>query len=152
MEAKTAVIIGSVALIGVGAFIYFKPKKPTITHSTQAQMDALQNQVDNATATTSGVSSSNNLTTPAQVVAVVTKINEATDILNKIKDIQKAKDVYLIDYSTGGKFKFAYDTQSGVRNAVAGQLAVYDNDIRDFDTQLLALGYKQVNGTLVKIV
>jgi hypothetical protein len=172
MEAKTAVIIGSVALLGVGAFIYFKPKKTSTasgnttgtgttgsgtisTSSTptqaqvdalQAQADALQNQVNNATPVPS--SSGTVLTTPTQVLQTVSKIKEANDILEQIKSAKA--EIIQLKAQSGVVFS-AVLGYSLPKIDYSGQIAIATSNLNGLRSQLIALGYKEDNGNLVKI-
>jgi hypothetical protein len=178
METKTVVIIGSVVLLGVGAFIYFKPKAiPTAgvgtsntgTSNTGTSNTGTSNTGTSNTSTSSsgtlsaGTSSSGTtnlpstetvLTTPQEVIEVAKKMAEAKDLATKISDLRNGKNRYL------SLSLLAYATETGMSNYPEARwkefrdtmIAGIDKQIKDLNEQIGKLGYMEVNGGIVKIV
>ena len=102
---KNVIIIGALSLIGVGAFLYFKPKKTNqnIIPSTAGDLVApsVNSVLPTPTNTLSVPPTQSNvtigevtLTTPVQVVETALKISEAKDIANRIFNIRNKINIY----------------------------------------------------------
>jgi cytoskeletal protein RodZ len=134
---KNVIIIGALSLIGVGAFLYFKPKKTNqnIIPSTAGDLVApsVNSVLPTPTSTLSVPPTQSNvtigevtLTTPVQVVETALKISEAKDIANRILDARNKRK------------------NSNHKGAI-------DKIIKELDKNLALLGYVEVNGSIQKI-
>jgi hypothetical protein len=96
---KTAIIIGGVALVGVVAYFYFKPKLSASTGAGETgagetgtgAMDAGMTGTGTGTGTTGGTMppAGTVLTTPEQVEAITIKVSTARDLTKTICDLKK---------------------------------------------------------------
>ena len=149
---KTVIIIGSIALLGVGAFLYFKPK------AKDASSAGLSTNVapDSETLPTTSVPPTGTvLETPAQVAETAQKIAEARVLASKITELRKQRNVLLSrplsDFGIGTSSLFG--TNNTVMTAIKNnQVAGIDKKIRELEISLSKLGYTEANGNLVKIV
>jgi hypothetical protein len=149
---KTAIIIGSVALLGVGAYLYFKGKaKPN-------------EETMGADTTGTGTTTVNPSTG-----TVVPKVDEVLQVSNSTKNAQEAVTLASqifelknkkIKYSNMSLSEF-FKTKEGKGyfsfNTRASE-AFKEKVIKDFDNQLkilndkiVALGYIEVNGSIAKL-
>ena len=153
MENKTAVIIGSVVLLGVGAFIYFKPKAiPTAGAGTSGA--GTSGAGTSSSGTTNLPSTETVLTTPQEVIEVAKKMAEAKDLATKISDLRNKKNRYLSislkDYATEAGY---LSSPSGYwKIYLDSEIVVINNKIKDLDEQIGKLGYMEVNGSITKIL
>ena len=134
---KTAIVIGSLVLAGIGAYFYFRPKSEEVLDTSNTTGSA--NSTNN-----SGTSSLDNTVTqttdtvtnePLKQPIVKTLSNE--DML----EIQKLRDIILADMRRKGTYK-----KSGSRNAVQAdinknieKLKVYGYAL-DLQNNLIKLG------------
>jgi hypothetical protein len=93
---KTVVIIGSVVVLGVGAYFYFKPKKTGATGTGNSGTGTSGTDTTGTgttgTGTTSVPPTDTTLSTPAQVEDLLKKTAEATSIAKQIYDLKQAID------------------------------------------------------------
>jgi hypothetical protein len=137
MDTKKILIVGAVAVLGVGAYFYFKPKsKGNKTDSsggalgsTSGNSDLSSNTTTSSTSASSAPSTQTStlsapptqtsvtindvvLTTPAQVVETAFKISEAKSIASKIFDLRNKKNRWanlsMRDYATESNKMFWY--------------------------------------------
>jgi len=169
---KTVIIIGSIALLGVGAFLYFKPKAKVLTGA---------NGTGTAGAGTTGTGEAGStmppagtvFTTPEEVEAITVKVSTARDLTNLICDLKKRYKItqdQMNDFMNivGTAFGSASNvtqnfgtpvsslgsvfstTQTLAEYALARKKAI--QTVADSITKLKELGYKEVDCKMVKIV
>ena len=157
---KTAVIIGSVLVLGVGAYFYFKPKKTgatgTGTTSTGTTGTSSTGAGTTDTGTTSVPPTGTVLTTPEQVADTAKKIAEAKSLATKISDMRTKRSSYLVislrDYAVASGNEFWSTNDQMLKNLKANDIAKLEKDIKDLDEQIGKLGFMEVNGSIAKIV
>jgi hypothetical protein len=160
---KKLIIIGSVAILGIGAFFYFKTKAKPKTDTKGAgnagaeTAGAGTSGTDTVgTGTTSVPPTGTTLTTPEQVAETAKKIADAKDLATKISDLRIKRSKYLSlslsSYATeaGHQFWANHDDMlSSMRNS---DIISFDKQIKDLNEQIGKLGYMETNGSIVKIV
>lgn len=155
---KTAVIIGSVLVLGVGAYFYFKPKKTVATGTGTSGTGTSETETTSTgtTGTTSVPSTGTTLTTPAEVEDLAKKIAEAKSLATKISDLRTKRSSYLVislrDYATASGNEFFSTNNLMLKTLKEQEIAKLEKEIKDLDEQLGKLGYMEVNGSITKIV
>ena len=150
---KTAIIIGSVALLGVGAYLYFKGKaKPN-------------EETMGADTTGTGTTTVNPSTG-----TVVPKVDEVLQVSNSTKNAQEAvtlaSQIFELKnkksrYSNMSLSEFS-KTKEGKEDFFKSSIRMLEmlkeSAIKDFDAKLkilndkiVALGYIEVNGSIAKL-
>jgi hypothetical protein len=169
---KNVIIIGALSLIGVGAFLYFKPKK-TNQNIIPSSAGGLVPNSDNSvlptpTSTSSVPPTQSNVTkeevvlTPVDVVENALKISEAKNILGKILILRIKKNRYDNFNNIGTKRAlndFARESHNGIfqnnetmlKLVLKRDLEKINNQIKELDKNLGLLGYTEVNGSIQKI-
>jgi len=149
---KTAIIIGSVALLGVGAYLYFKGKaKPN-------------EETMGADTTGTGTTTVNPSTG-----TVVPKVDEVLQVSNSTKNAQEAvtlaSQIFELKnkksrYSAmsiseffrtpegRGRFSLNPRTSELFKEKV---LKDFDNELKILNDKIVALGYIEVNGSIAKL-
>lgn len=157
---KTVVIIGSVLVLGVGAYFYFKPKKTgttgTGTSGTGTSGADTTGSDTTGTGTTSVPPTGTTLSTPAQVEDLAKKIAEARSLATQILDKRTRRTSIMImnqrDYETligrtfsgyGSELAFKFNKEQEIKNL--------DEQMKNLDEQLGKLGYMEVNGSISRI-
>jgi hypothetical protein len=175
---KTTVILGSLALLGVGAFLYFRPKAKngemaglgasltsggTGASGTGASTTGASTTGASTTgASTTGASTTGAsvpsagtvLSTPAQVEDMAKKIAEARSLATKIADLKKKKtNMASMPIRQWGVTFFGSvgRTNNQLDFIRKARLASLDKEIKALDEQLAKLGYVEVNGGIVKL-
>jgi hypothetical protein len=170
---KTVIIIGSIALLGVGAYFYFKPKSTGATGADPMGTDAMgtgtgttgtgagANTIGAGTTGTIGGSTSvpptgTVLTTPEQVADTAKKIAEAKSLATKISDLRTKRNSYLVislkEYAVASGNEFWKDNDRMLTTLKANDITKLEKEIKDLDEKLGMLGYMEVNGSITKIV
>jgi hypothetical protein len=160
---KTVIIIGTLSLVGVGAYLYFKQKKddkklpnlglPNLDNSqsstlTPQQVEVIKNNIATGNITMpTGIT----LTTPEQVVQVVNIANqqnqastEAQSIVSQI--ISSRSQLNSLVNPT------PFSTTNSLYSNYLFQRGLLVTKINALITKLKAIGYKEVSGKAVKIV
>jgi hypothetical protein len=161
---KTAVIIGGVAFLGIGAYFYFKPKA---TVTTGAGSTGAGTTGTGATGTSStGTSSTGTgmtsvpptgtvLYTPEQVLMTAKIIADAKSLATQISDKRTKRSSYLVislkDYAVASDNKFWANNDQMLKMFKDQDIKKLEAEIKDLDEQLGKLGYMEVNGSIVKI-
>jgi hypothetical protein len=166
---KNVIIIGALSLIGVGAFLYFKPKKTNqnIIPSTAGDLVApsgnsvLPTPTPTPTSTLSVPPTQSNvtigevtLTTPVQVVETALKISEAKDIANRIFGIRNKINRYsnmkdLREWAREADVNWTWENELPLLKK--NYLSNLGKGIKELDKNLALLGYVEVNGSIQKI-
>jgi hypothetical protein len=174
---KNVIIIGALSLIGVGAFLYFKPKKTkqNIIPSSAGDLVApsgnsvLPTPTPTPTSTLSEPPTQSNvtigevtLTTPVQVVETAIKIAEAKGIARQILELRNKKIRYdnfnninttksLNAFANESNNEFWLNNSRMLKLMLKGNIDKISNQIKDLDKNLALLGYVEVNGSIQKI-
>jgi hypothetical protein len=144
---KTVIIIGSVALLGVGAFLYFKPKLTATTGAgeTGAGTTGAGSGTTGAGTTGAGAGTTEGtppagtvLTTPEQVLQIVNLANQ----LNRANEIAREIRSLVLRRPRGFISKGNQKMDELKKNM----------EILNLRSELKNLGYKEVNGKAVKLV
>ena len=162
---KNVIIIGALSLIGVGAFLYFKPKKTNqnIIPSTAGDLVApsVNSVLPTPTNTLSVPPTQSNvtigevtLTTPVQVVETALKISEAKDIANRIFNIRNKINRYsnmndLREWARETDTRWTWENELPLLKK--NYLSNLGKGIKELDKNLALLGYVEVNGSIQKI-
>jgi hypothetical protein len=124
MDTKRVLIIGAVGVLGVGAYLYFRPKN---TKGVDASL------LENASSGINVPPKGTTLSTPEQVAETAKKIADAKGLAVKIKDLRNQKN------KIGGLARTL-------------KAKVIDQQIADIEKVLNSLGYTELNGNIVNIV
>jgi hypothetical protein len=157
---KTVVIAGSVLVLGVGAYLYFRPKKTgtsgTGTTGTGTTGSDTTGTGTTDTGTTSVPPTGTTLSTPAQVEDLAKKIAEAKSLATKISDKRTKRSSYLVislrDYATSSGNEFWANNDQMLKVLKTNEIAKLEKEIQELDEQIGKLGYMEVNGSIAKIV
>lgn len=151
---KTTIIvsIGALTLLGVGAYLYFKPKtKEATTGSSGVLGQTGSGEVPVASVPQTGTT----LETPQQVAETAKKMAEAKELASKITELKKGRTALLLrplsyfGIGTSSIFSSNNSILTSIKNTA---VANTDKKIRELEIQLSKLGYTELNGNLVKIV
>ena len=164
---KTAVIIGGVAFLGIGAYFYFKPKATVTTGAGSAGTGATGSAGTGTTGTgATGTSSTGTgmtsvpptgtvLYTPEQVLMTAKIIADAKSLATQISDKRTKRSSYLVislkDYAVASDNKFWANNDQMLKILKDQDIKKLEAEIKDLDEQLGKLGYMEVNGSIVKI-
>lgn len=150
---KTAIVIGVLALAGVGAYFYFKPKTKVETTGLGGLSD-LGSSDSGATPTTTVPPTGAILETPEQVAETAKKMAEAKELASKITELKKGRTVLLARplSSFNSSITWLINSNSFLTTIKNTEVAKIDKHIRELEIQLSKLGYTELNGNLVKIV
>jgi DNA-binding ferritin-like protein (Dps family) len=152
---KTVIIIGGLAIIGVGAYFYFRPKA---TLGANVGLGGLGNL--NSGTSTSLPSAGTQLSTPQQVEELAMKIATARELTKRICDLKKQykitsteTDKYMNFLGLGNTNYLSTiprNTISLLQQTVARKRAI--EEVVDSMKKLKELGYKEDNCKTVKVV
>ena len=164
---KTAVIIGGVAFLGIGAYFYFKPKATVTTSAGSAGTGTTGSAGTGTTGTgATGTSSTGTgmtsvpptgtvLYTPEQVLMTAKIIADAKSLATQISDKRTKRSSYLVislkDYAVASDNKFWANNDQMLKMLKDQDIKKLEAEIKDLDEQLGKLGYMEVNGSIVKI-
>jgi hypothetical protein len=162
---KTVIIAGSVLVLGVGAYFYFKSKKTGTTGSGTTGAGTTGSGTTGAgttgtdttgTGTTSVPPTGTTLTTPAEVEDLAKKIAEAKSLATKISDLRTKRSSYLVislrDYATASGNGFWANNDLMLKTLKDQEIKRLEEEIKGLDEQIGKLGYMEVNGSIAKIV
>ena len=124
MDTKRVLIIGAVGVLGIGAYLYFRPKNTKGIDSS-----LLENKSSGISVPPKGTV----LSSPQEVADTAKKIADAKGLAGKINDLRNQKK------KIGGLS----------RNV---RIKKIDQEIADIEKVLNSLGYTELNGKLVNIV
>lgn len=124
MDTKRVLIIGVVGVLGIGAYLYFRPKN---TKGVDASL------LENASSGINVPPKGTVLSTPQEVADTAKKIADAKGLAVKIQDLRNKKN------KIGGLARTL-------------KAKVIDQQIADIEKVLNSLGYTELNGNIVKIV
>jgi hypothetical protein len=167
---KTVIIIGGVALVGVVAYFYFKPKLTASTGAGETGTGAMGTGMT-GTATGTGTTGATMppagtvFTTPEQVEAITVKVSTARDLTKKICDLKKQYKITTDQMNDFMNFTNTV-TLTGQNSSIFGtQISQSATDMIKFQSarkkaiqtvadsinELKALGYKEVDCKMVQI-
>lgn len=124
MDTKRVLIIGAVGVLGIGAYLYFRPKN---TKGVDASL------LENASSGINVPPKGTVLSTPQEVADTAKKIADAKGLAVKIQELRNKKN------KIGGLARTL-------------KAKVIDQQIADIEKVLNSLGYTELNGNIVKIV
>lgn len=148
MDTKRVLIIGAVGVLGIGAYLYFRPKN---TKGVDASL--LENPNSGISVPPKGTT----LTTPEEVADTAKKIQDAKGLAKKIADLRTEKNKLSsqrpslpLPNSIFGSIQSSAFSSLNLANA--NKIKKIDQDIADAEKILNSLGYTELNGNIVKIV
>lgn len=156
---KTALIIGVLALTGVGAFLYFRPKSSAPTTGSLG-LGSLGLGAPDST-TTSVPPTGTQLVTPEQVAEIALKMSEARELTKNICALKKEYNITTDEMNDFMNFTSYENPSYGAvtagmtraqilaQNALKRKKAV--QEVSDSIKKLQELGYKEDNCVMVKI-
>jgi len=155
---KNVLIFGGIAILGVGAYLYFKPKATGATGTTGAGLTGTGTTGTNTTGTGTAMPPAGTVfTTPQEVEAITVKVSSARDLTKTICDLKKK---YKITEDEMNDFMNFTSTPEFMTNAQQTALAMIKNatarkeavkTVADSINQLKELGYKEQDCKMVKI-
>jgi hypothetical protein len=142
---QRVVIVGVIGIVGVGAYFYFnsKLKKPT----TEI--------VDNSQSLISVPPKGFVLSTPEEVVDTAKKITDAKGLARNINNSRLEKENMISNprqYFIGKIPRILLGSKQYLDKKIAEKISAFDQQIVDMEKTLSSLGYKEVNGNIVRIV
>lgn len=163
---KTAIIIGGVAIVGVVAYFYFKPKLSATTGAGAmgtGEIGALTGTTGTTGTTGAGTTGATMppagtvFTTPEQVEAITVKVSTARDLTKTICDLKKRYKITedqmndFMNFTSWNPSSLSTMTtvQSLAQTAVARKKAI--QTVANSINELKALGYKEVDCKMVQI-
>ena len=163
---KTAIIVvGSLAVLGIGAFFLFKSKATGTagagtagsgTAGTGTSGTETTGSGSGITTVTSVPPTGTTLTTPEQVAETAKKIADAKDLATKISDLRTKRSMYLSlslsSYATESGHQFWANNNDMLSLLRKSDIDSFDRQIKDLNEQIGKLGYMETNGSIVKIV
>lgn len=138
---KRVVIISVLGLFGIGAYFYFNSKSKTTT--VLAEKETIG---QNENSLISVPSKGEVLSTPEEVLEMAQKITDAKGLASKLYllRIERAK---LISSPTKTGISFL-----SLKSINDKKIKDLDQQIKDIEKLINALGYTELNGNIVKIV
>ena len=157
---KTVIIAGSVLVLGVGAYFYFKPKKTGTTGSGTTGSGTTGTGTTGTETTGTGSTSvpptGTTLTTPEQVEETAKKIAEARSLATKIYDLKNKRNSYMTssskDFANSSNNTFWLNNERMLKMIKDQKIAGLEKEIKDLDEKLALLGYAEVNGSITRII
>lgn len=157
---KTVIIAGSVLVLGVGAYFYFKPKKTGTTGSGTTGTGTTGTETTGTgttgTGTTSVPPTGTVLSTPAEVEDTAKKIAEARSLATKISDLRTKRNSYLVislrDYATASGNEFWSTNNLMLETLKKQEIKRLEEEIKNLDEQIGKLGFMEVNGSISRIL
>lgn len=142
MDTKRILIIGGVAVLGIGAYLYFRPKNTKGIDSS-----ILENPSSGINVPPKGTT----LSTPEEVADTAQKIQDAKGLAKKIYDLRIKRDK--LKSNPRQSFPIGKIINTNALLTVANsQIKKIDQEIADIEKVLNSLGYTELNGNIVKIV
>ena len=164
---KTALIIGGIAILGVGAYFYFKPKATVTTGTTGAGLTGTGTTGTATTGTGTAMPPAGTvITSPEEVEAITVKVSTARDLTKTICDLKKQYKITEDEMNDFMNFtSWSANVASGVNSSILGStnasisssLAFQINRKKAIPTiaesikQLKELGYKEQDCKMVKL-
>ena len=155
---KIVIITGSVALLGVGAYFYFKTKSTgkDVGSLSGGTLGSIANNPTSSLGTTSVPPTGTTLTTPEQVQDTAKKIAEARSLATQISDLKTKRNSYinssLKDFSKLSNNSFWVNNLQMLKTIKEQQIGDLERQIKALDEKLALLGYAEVNGSISKII
>ena len=144
---KKAVIIGSIVVLGLGAYFYFKPKK-TGTDSSMSGLPPANTNSQISVPPTGEV-----ITSPEEVEKIAQKITDAKALAVKIDALKtERRGNSLAPLPTLNTIAGVVGGDSVGRLILESRNRDLDAQIADLQKLITDLGYTEVNGKIVKIV
>lgn len=148
MDTKRVLIIGAVGVLGIGAYLYFRPKN---TKGVDASL--LENPSSGISVPPKGTT----LTTPEEVADTAKKIQDAKGLAKKIADLKIEKNKLSSKNPSLPRLNSIFGSAqmsdiSSLNLVNSGRIRKIDQEIADIEKVLNSLGYTELNGKIVKIV
>jgi hypothetical protein len=152
---KTAIIIGAISLVVVGAYFYFKPKLSAKTGTDTTGTGTMGAGIGTTGATIPPAGTV--LTTPEEVEAITVKVSTARDLTKTICDLKKKYKIttdqmndFMNFTSVSNNFTNTItSTQNALKFALERKKAI--QTVADSINELKTLGYKEVDCKMVQI-
>lgn len=137
MNKSVLYIVGAVALLGGGAFLFLRNKKA----KDKLKLADLQNlsEVPKSTSTIGSTSS------PEEELK---KLEVAKGIATELNDLRKAKEPIKAKFDSYGASPNAF--VKIVANKLKQEIDAIDNKMETLNTTLKAMGYTESNGNILK--
>lgn len=145
---KAVVVIGSLAVLGVGVCFYLNQKKQDSEASVGSSTSGLPKA--NSSSQISVPPKGEVITTPEEVVKIAQKILDAKALALKINGLKTKREELALQPKVKGSSVF----KSGAIESVVRDKKVkaINKQISDLEKLLTNLGYSEVSGKLIKIV
>jgi hypothetical protein len=150
MDTKKILIIGVVGVLGIGVYLYFRPKK-TDNLGTGTSVGELGNPNSLITVPPTGAV----ITDPEEVEKIAQKMADAKALAVKIDALKTQRRKLALQLNSqnriglfGGKGG-GQNVQNILYNKTSKEL---DSQIADLEKLITDLGYAEVNGKVTKIV
>lgn len=138
MNKSVLYIVGAVALLGGGAFLFLRNKK-TQDLKKLALVDSETKNTNLSTATIGSTSS------PEEELK---KLEVAKGIATELNDLRKAKEPIKAKFDSYGASPNAFVKM--VANKLKQEIDAIDNKMETLNTTLKAMGYTESNGNILK--
>jgi hypothetical protein len=161
---KNVLIFGGIAILGVGAYLYFKPKA---TVTTGAGLTGTGTTGTSTTGTGTAMPPAGTVfTTPQEVEAITVKVSSARDLTKTICDLKKQYKITEDEMNDFMNFtSFTANVASSVNSSLGNSSmttaqSLFQNQIArkkavetvsDSIKQLKELGYKEQDCKMIKI-
>jgi hypothetical protein len=152
MDTKRVLIIGAVGVLSVGAYLYFRPKKPVVT-GTDSSNSGLPTANPNSLITVPPKGTV--ITSPEEVEKIAQKIADAKALAIKIDDLKtQRRQLALMPNVTSGVGIFGGGIGgTGLQDLIRSTRSkALDTQIADLEKLITDLGYAEVNGKITQIV
>jgi hypothetical protein len=154
MDTKKILIVGAVAVLGVGAYFYFKPKSKV--NETDSLSGGTSGSIPNNPASSSGTTSvpptGTTLSTLEKVEENAKRMAEARSLATKIYDLKNKRNSYmnstLRNFAELSNNSFWSNNESMLKLLRKQQISEIEKEIKDLDIKLSMLGFVEQNGSV----
>ena len=172
MNKTALIIVGGLAVLGIGAYFYFKPKAKASTSGLPSGASSLTNTTSGSSTTGSSTTSSSATDTqtttsntpakndtvlntapivnPTAPVTTAQSAQIAEDLAKYYQAQSLANQIFTLTKSLKPEPSI-FGTSWGDYNLVLSQNAQIRGEIKNILTKMNALGYKEVNGVATKL-
>jgi hypothetical protein len=155
MNKNIIYIVGALALLGGGAFLFLRNKRA----KDGLKLADLQSSTTGVPTTGASVPTTNPSTgLPIPQIKDDTKnIEEATQLANKIASLKNKKNAYILmplkefSNTAGGYYGRFEVNRLMLEKFKSDAIANMENELKDLNNQISKLGYIESNGSITKI-